>query len=273
MEEGSANTHLVEEKSNSPRSETEVETETEGTTSSFIITKKRVLTRMTWDDEKNEALLEEVVFARPFQYRSGTRERGKVWDSVAENLQDRHDMKVDGRAVRDRVRLLMKKQREYNRRKIASGGSSVGEETPEEQRNREILDELMAEEEFIEYGKEMRKRASDTFRETKRYREGESSVKKSRPSTASDTGEFSKQKLEMKLRYRRANEDRRRTAEHEQDVKFEMFLQLHQELQQQLKQQHKMIMEQLTLQNQKIEQQMQTTNYLLSLFKRKIKLL
>ena len=48
---------------------------------------------MAWNNEKVLILLKEVAVARPFQYRSGTRERGKVWAEVAERLQDLHNLK------------------------------------------------------------------------------------------------------------------------------------------------------------------------------------
>ena len=134
---------------------------------------------MAWNNEKVLILLKEVAVARPFQYRSGTRERGKVWAEVAERLQDLHNLKVDTRSVRDRVSQLMNKRKNRNRKeKAASGIAPKG--TAEEASIREILEEFIAKEEDVESmakvtseeeqkrkaGLEIRKRACETLGET-----------------------------------------------------------------------------------------------------------
>ena len=135
---------------------------------------------MTWDNHRDLVLLGEVILARPFQFRKGSTERGKAWQDVATALKAR-DMKVDKRSVRDRVNSLIEKVKDKNRKEKAASGIAV-EESDEERKIREIIEDLIQEEEDIEAaprekgdeekkkadGQEMRKQACETFGETRK---------------------------------------------------------------------------------------------------------
>lgn len=136
---------------------------------------------MVWDSHKDLILIGEVILARPFEYRQGTRERGKAWQEIADTMKA-SNFKVDKPAVRDRVSHLMERVKDRIKREKAASGIAV-EETDEEKRIRESVEDLIQEEEDIESapkdqreeekadGAEMRKRACETYRETqKRYR-------------------------------------------------------------------------------------------------------
>ena len=137
---------------------------------------------MTWDNRKDLILIGEVIIARPFQYRQGTRERGKAWQEVADAMKGQN-FKVDKRAVRERISHLMDKIKRRNKMELAASGIEV-KETDEEKKIRESIEDLLQEEEDIESapkergdeekkksdGAEMRKRACETYRESqKRY--------------------------------------------------------------------------------------------------------
>ena len=58
-----------------------------------------------WKQRHEEFLLQEVLVLEPHQFRSGSKERGAVWTTIAENLKA-FDMKVSQRSVRERLRRL-----------------------------------------------------------------------------------------------------------------------------------------------------------------------
>lgn len=138
---------------------------------------------MTWDNTSINILVGEVSLAHPFRLKYKTAERGKAWQQVAEAMQ-RKGYKVDSRAVRDRISLLKEQVKVKKNLKKAVGGVTV-EETKGEKAIREAVEEMIQEEEDMEMapkervdeqkvkegdGKESRKRACETFAETrKRY--------------------------------------------------------------------------------------------------------
>lgn len=138
-------------------------------------------TLMTWSDGRDLTLLMEVTAVNPFIHRKGTKERGKAWTDVAENLQ-KHAFKVDQRAVRDRYVHLQTKNKQKNAvEKRASG--IAPEEGKLQTDSISLLEELLLLEEEAETstakaeevkkeeqkkvdGVEMRKRLVETFGET-----------------------------------------------------------------------------------------------------------
>ena len=51
-------------------------------------------------------LLREVPTLEPYKYRFGSKERGSVWTTIAENLEG-FDMKVNQRSVRERFNRMI----------------------------------------------------------------------------------------------------------------------------------------------------------------------
>lgn len=133
---------------------------------------------MIWNNERDLHLIGEVILARPFQFKQGTRERGRAWQDVADGMVARQ-FQLDKRAVRDRVAYLCQKVKVNNRKEEAASGISV-EESEEEKKIRESIEQIIQEEEDAEYqstdmtseakkkldGAEMRKRACETYGET-----------------------------------------------------------------------------------------------------------
>ena len=67
---------------------------------------------MEWKTECDLLLLEEIVVSEPYQYKSSTRERGKIWEDITERLNANDAFKNqlgNKRAIRDRYTLLAKK--------------------------------------------------------------------------------------------------------------------------------------------------------------------
>ena len=62
---------------------------------------------MKWNDEKDVALLREILCEEPYQYKPKSKERGNVWSKIAGNLNDLPSFNVTQRAVRDRFNLLI----------------------------------------------------------------------------------------------------------------------------------------------------------------------
>ena len=60
-----------------------------------------------WKQRHEDFLLREVLVLEPHQFRSGSKERGAVWTTIAENLKA-FDMKVSQRSVRERFEKIMK---------------------------------------------------------------------------------------------------------------------------------------------------------------------
>ncbi|XP_071956204.1 uncharacterized protein [Antedon mediterranea] len=240
---------------------------------------KKSTNRMIWDNQKDQILIGEVILARPFQSKKGTTERGKAWQAVADAMKAR-EYKVDRRAVRDRISNLMDKVKGKNNKEKAASGIAV-EETDEEKylRIRESIEEFIQEEEDIEMlpkergdeekkkadGAEMRKRACETFGETRKRLDVESNTPKRRNSGNDTIGiiqkkmeidqQLRREEMERKKRGRRTKEGRRRRAEERgRERRFEAFQQ--QQLQQQQQMQQQILQQQQLLQHQ--NQQTQT---------------
>ena len=137
---------------------------------------------MSWDNTSISILIAEVIVSHPFQYKYKTTDRAKAWQQVAEAMQKR-GYRVDSRAVRDRINILKDQFKAKNNMERAATGIAV-EESEEEKMIREAVEVMIQEEEDIELapkekgdeekkkadGAEVRKRACETFGETrKRY--------------------------------------------------------------------------------------------------------
>ena len=63
---------------------------------------------MKWTDSHDTMLLREILLFEPWKYRHGSVERGNVWESIAEPLNQikSPSFKVNQRSVRERYQLL-----------------------------------------------------------------------------------------------------------------------------------------------------------------------
>ncbi len=95
---------------------------------------------MSWSQEHDLLLCKEILLERPYLFKHGTRERGKCWDRIANNLNQIKQKRfiVDQRAVRDRYLRL---QRLYKRRVCEENHSNA--KIPEPTELDEILGDII----------------------------------------------------------------------------------------------------------------------------------
>ena len=82
---------------------------------------------MEWKQECDLLLLQEIVVSEPFKFKSSTRERGKVWEEIAERLNGNEVFRNrlgSKRAVRDRYSLLAKKYKKKMTEEAKASGIS-----------------------------------------------------------------------------------------------------------------------------------------------------
>ena len=68
-----------------------------------------------------------------FQFKSGSRERGNVWQAIAKNLNGHKDLfnSVTSRGVRDRFTLILRRYKARNAEEIKSTGEGSEDEQSE----------------------------------------------------------------------------------------------------------------------------------------------
>ena len=68
-----------------------------------------------------------------FQFKSGSRERGNVWQAIAKNLNGHKDLfnSVTSRGVRDRFTLILRRYKARNAKEIKSTGEGSEDEQSE----------------------------------------------------------------------------------------------------------------------------------------------
>ena len=164
----------------------------------------------TWKAIHEELLLREVLTLEPYQFRQGSKERGATWTKIAENLSEM-GMKASQRSVREKFEKIVKDFK----RKEAIEEQASGIEAEYTERDRAMIDilERMSECEMQlesnkekenkenETAEEMRKKAMESFGETRKRRreENEELVTPERKRRCnSDVMEVLKGSLEMK---------------------------------------------------------------------------
>ena len=80
--------------------------------------------KMTWTKQHDIMLCREILLVQPFRFKHGTRDRGRCWEKIAQNLNyvERPHFLVDMRGVRDRFTKLEKnfrKKRQVKRELVA----------------------------------------------------------------------------------------------------------------------------------------------------------
>ena len=65
---------------------------------------------MTWSVDHDVLLCREILVEEPFRFKAGTREKGQVWDKIANSLNNCKELRflVNQRGVRERFALLEK---------------------------------------------------------------------------------------------------------------------------------------------------------------------
>ena len=190
----------------------------------------------TWSEKHDIALCREVLVLDPFQFPYRSRERGDVWNEIANNLNAMTEIrfKINKRSVRDRLTLIQGKYKAKMRQEEAASGVECEEteldqalgEISEKEKMAEELKELSSDKKKAEKAaaEEHRQQACERLGETKK-RSGSNETdasastksKKSRRST-SDTveylkektkqeSEWKKQELELRAKEQEANRD------------------------------------------------------------------
>ena len=79
---------------------------------------------MTWKDDDNVKLIREILLYEPWKYKHGSVELGQIWRRIAESpcILEEPKFKVDDRAVRKRINLLIKEfKKKENDERVATG--------------------------------------------------------------------------------------------------------------------------------------------------------
>ena len=130
-----------------------------------------------WKQRHEDFLLREIVVVEPYQFRSGSKERGAAWTTIAENLKA-FEMKVSQRSVRERFEKILKEFKAKEAKEAQGSGLDV-EYTEYDKMLTDIIERMKECEEAMEKVKgkekkdresaeEMRKRATERLGETRR---------------------------------------------------------------------------------------------------------
>ena len=171
---------------------------------------------MTWTTTHEEILCREILTYEPFNYKSGTVQRGESWKLIAESLNYLEDpnFTVSHRSVREKYSLLEKSYKKKNRDEENATGIAPDEPSDLEKALAEIIDKFndieiasteIKETNNIKTAKEretaveMRKECMETFSETKRRKgeENEASSSKRRRRSGDDTLAYLREKMEI----------------------------------------------------------------------------
>ena len=81
---------------------------------------------MRWTYEHDIYLGREILLIKPCQYKSGFKESGNAWSSIAEDLNKIAGVHFDvnQKGVRDRCRNLLEKHKKKTRREEGDSGSN-----------------------------------------------------------------------------------------------------------------------------------------------------
>lgn len=224
---------------------------------------------MEWKTECDLLLLEEIVVSEPYQYKSSTRERGKIWEDITERLNANDAFKNrlgNKRAVRDRYTLLAKKFKK--RMAEEERASGVSPEMSEQDKLLEQIIERFEEsdreaDENAQQGdknkendrkkaEEMRKRSMEKLGETrKRQAEEGGKVTPRKRGSGSETLVYLREKAEREFDLRKEELE---VKKDEQSAQLQMFQFMQQQLQQQQQQQQQQV--QLQQQQQQLQNQL-----------------
>ena len=166
--------------------------------------------KMVWTKQYDVMLAREVLVARPFAFKFGSRERGQAWDMVAEALNSVQQLRfnVDQRGVRERYDKLKKAyQKRMRGEERASGISPEMSELDEAIESivelsavaeKEIMEAQSAKNKCSETQREtaesVRKRSMERLSQTRERENLESSKKKRRSGSGSGMVEYLQEK-------------------------------------------------------------------------------
>lgn len=175
---------------------------------------------MIWRKQHEEMLCREILTYKPFNFKSGTVQRGEAWKLIAEslNMLETPKYSVNNRSVRERYAML---ERNY-KQKIAAEEKATGISPEEPSDLEKALEEIVAkfkeiemstenkkatDEKERETATEMRRQCMETFRETEKRKsicEDDNTRNKSKKKRRSgdDTIQYLRDKMEVEKELR-----------------------------------------------------------------------
>jgi len=119
---------------------------------------------MIWRKQHEEMLCREILTYEPFNFKSGTVQRGEAWKLIAEslNMLETPKYSVNNRSVRERYAML---ERNY-KQKIAAEEKATGISPEEPSDLEKALEEIVAKFKEIEMSTENKKATDEKERET-----------------------------------------------------------------------------------------------------------
>ena len=98
---------------------------------------------MSWTEEQDDALCQQILVIEPFQYRPRTNQSGSAWSKVAGELNKMTSLQmkvVDHRAERDRFKTIKKKLQDKIKAEETGSGIAPKELTPVENAIKDIME-------------------------------------------------------------------------------------------------------------------------------------
>lgn len=138
----------------------------------------------TWKEHSEKMLLRLIIVEEPYQFKQGTRQRGAVWLKIADEL-NKAGLKVTQRSVREKFEKMLKEHRMKEAEEARASG--VQKEYSENYQAMTDIAERIAEfevdrakdkklEKDKQHAEDMRKKATEKLRETRKRKSSERSV-------------------------------------------------------------------------------------------------
>ena len=212
---------------------------------------------MSWTEEKDILLMREMAAQGIFQLKSGSRERGNVWQAIAKNLNGHKDLfnSVTSRGVRDRFTLILRRYKARNAKEIKSTGEGSEDKQSEydllleelthlsEESDKKANEEAESTKEKVSAEKELaldiRKRAMETIGQiSKRSKydvlQDDKIKERKKRRTGGDTLAWLEKKAEQDLKYKELQlEEQRKERESRQRERKEQIELLQKQIQMQ----------------------------------------
>lgn len=179
----------------------------------FVFTER---SEMEWKEEHDVLLCREMLVSQPFKFKERTVERGKIWDEIADRLNNCQTLKfrVNKRSVRERFKLI----KEKFKRKVQDEEKASGIDVEPASEHEQALEDICALEESLPAevmdskqakaeanklkAEEIRQKAMESFGQTK-AREGQDEPAKKKRRGGNDSIQFLREKSEKELEVRK----------------------------------------------------------------------
>ena len=209
---------------------------------------------MKWNDEKDALLCREILFIKPYQFKSGSKESGNAWSLIATNLNaaKENEFLVTQKSVRDRYKLLLTKHKRKMREQEGASGSNEEEteldnllenikeesEVCLESQNSFDAAKKRQENEDANKAEEIRVTAMESLSQTmKRKNSEEAGTKSTKRNCGTETLTYLREKYEVESKIRREELELKKAELNVQQQMLQQQMAQQQALQQQIIQQ------------------------------------